>query len=185
MRNIFAILAGLNLLSLLVAFAAGLFSWFGGSLQTSGDSRYIIHFYCGLFAVILNLAVHSIIFIYFLGTGRWVKEVAIAYGIPDVPLPKLTRELKRKVFPAALFAMLIPIATAAAGAGVQLREWPWYAHGSLALLALLINIWAYGVEYRTIRTNAGVLDDVLTEVDRIRAERGLPSNAEALQQEGA
>ena len=82
MRNIFAILAGLNLLSLLVAFGAGLLSWFGGSLHTSGDNRYLIHFYCGLFAVILNLAVHSIIFIYFLGTGRWVKEVAIAYAIP-------------------------------------------------------------------------------------------------------
>jgi hypothetical protein len=28
-----------------------------------------------------------------------------------------------------------------------------------------------------------VLDDVMREVDRLRAERGLPSNAEALQQE--
>jgi hypothetical protein len=182
MRNLFAILAGLNLTSLAIAFGVGLFSWLTGGL---GNGRYIAHFYCGLFAVIMNLAVHSIIFIYFLGTGRWVKEVAIAYDMPDVPLPKLTRELKRKVFPAALFAMLIPIATAAAGAGVQLQHWPWFAHGSLALITILINVWAYRVEYQTICTNSGVLDDVLREVDRIRAERGLPSNAEALQQEGA
>jgi hypothetical protein len=182
MRNLFAILAGLNLTSLAVAFGSGLFSWLTGGL---GDGRYIAHFYCGLFAVIMNLAVHSIIFIYFLGTGRWVKEVAIAYDMPDAPLPKRTRELKRKVFPPALFAMLIPIATAAAGAGVQLQHWPWFVHGSLALITILINVWAYRVEYQTICANAGVLDDVLKEVDRIRAERGLPSNAEALQQEGA
>ena len=52
-----------------------------------------------------SLGVLCLIFIYFLGTGRWVKEVAIGYKIPDDPLPKLTRELKRKAFPAALFAM--------------------------------------------------------------------------------
>lgn len=184
MRSIFGILAGLNFVSLIVAFSVGLWSWSGSSL-VHGDGRYLAHFYCGLFAVILNLAVHSIIFIYFLGTGRWVKEVAIAYQIPDAPLPKLTRDLKRWVFPPALIAMLVPIGTAAAGAGVQLREWPWYAHGSLALLALLINLWAFRVEYRCITANAGVLDDVLREVDRIRAERGLPSNAEALLEEGA
>ena len=78
------------------------------------------------------------------------------------------------MLPAALFAMLIPIATAAAGAGVLLRNGPGM-RGSLALTALLINIWAYGVEYRTIRTNAGVLDDVLTEVDRIRARARRPA----------
>jgi hypothetical protein len=182
MKLIFALLATLNFVSLLVAFGAGLWSWSGGSLQ-NGDGRYLLHFNCGLFAVILNLAVHSIIFIYFLGTGRWVKEVALAYKMPDVPLPKLTRDLKRSVFPPALIAMLVPIAVAAAGAGVQTREWPWYLHGSLATIALLVNLWAYRIEYRDISANARVLDDVIREVDRIRAERGLPSNEEALRQE--
>jgi hypothetical protein len=34
-----------------------------------------------------------------------------------------------------------------------------------------------------VRTNAGVIDEVMREVDRIRAERGLPTNEEALRQE--
>ena len=49
-----------------------------------------MHFTLGLFAVCYALGVHCLIFIYFLGTGRWVKEVAIAYGIADASLPELT-----------------------------------------------------------------------------------------------
>jgi hypothetical protein len=39
------------------------------------------------------------------------------------------------------------------------------------------------VEYRNVYINAGVIEDVMHEVDRIRTERGLPSNAEALRQQ--
>ena len=74
-------------------------------------------------------------------------------------------------------------ATDMGSAGAQLREWPWYVHFALATLTLLINLWAFRVEYRNVEANAAVLDGVLGEVDRIRAERGLPSNAEALERE--
>src|SRR5262249_52307807 len=125
-----------------------------------------------------------LVFIYFLGTGRWVKEVALAYRMPDDPLPKLTRDLKRRTFPVALLAMLVPIATAAAGAG-QRQGWPWGLHLGLGLATLLVNVWANRIELRNVRINVGVIDDVMREVDRIRAERGLPTNAEALKQEEA
>jgi hypothetical protein len=39
------------------------------------------------------------------------------------------------------------------------------------------------VEYQCVQVNPAVLYQVLTEVDRIRAERGLPTNAEALREE--
>lgn len=184
MTRIFTTLATLNILGLLTTFGVGLASMLRDSLnRPSEDSTYLVHFHLGLYTAILNLAVHSMVFIYFLGTGRWVKEVALAYDIPDVPLPRLTRDLKRWTFPPALFAMLVPIVTAAAGLGVQMREWPWYLHACLAVITLAINVWAYRIEYRNINTNAGVIADVLREVDRIRAERGLPSNEEALRQE--
>ncbi len=141
-----------------------------------------MHFCLGLFAVLLTLAVHCLVFIYFLGTGRWVKEVALAYGLPDSPLPKLTRELKRWTFPVALTAMLVAIAAAAAGAAVQFRVWPWTLHFSLALGTLLVNLWAFWIELRNVRLNAAVIDDVMREVERIRVEHGLPSNDEALRE---
>ncbi len=183
MTRIFTTLAALNGLLLSAAFIFGVISKVRGSLLDPGDRTYLIHFYLGLFGALLTLLVHCLIFTYFLGTGRWVKEVGLAYRLPDEPLPRLTRELKRRTFPPALFAMLIAIATVAAGAGAQLRAWPWGVHAALATATLVINLWAYRIELRDLKINGGIIEDVLREVDRIRAERGMASNAEALQQE--
>jgi hypothetical protein len=183
MTQILARLAAFDLLALLTTFVVGWVSFARGSRGNPDDPTYLIHVYLGLIAAITTLAVHCLIFIYFLGTGRWVKEVALAYGLPDAPLPRLTRDLKRRTFPPALFAMLVPIAASAAGAGVATQQWPWAYHAGLAVLTLLVNAWAFRVEYRNVGINAGIIDEVLREVDRIRAERGLPPNAEALRQQ--
>jgi hypothetical protein len=183
MTRIFSTLAAIVTLSMLVTIGFGFWSMSIDPVSREAALHkkdiYIIHFCLGLFTAIGILLVHSIIFTYFLGTGRWVKEVGIAYQLPDQPLPKLTRELKRRSFPPALFAMLSGIATAAAGAGRQLDEWPWVIHLTLALLTLLINLWAFRIEFRCVSTNAGIIDAVLEEVDRIRRERGLNTNEEA------
>ena len=180
MTRILSRLAAFNLVVLTATFLVGWLSFF----RAGGDDQlYMLHIYLGLLAGITTLGVHCLIFIYFLGTGRWVKEVALAYRLPDQPLPKLTRELKRQTFPPALAAMLVPIAASAAGAGVMTQQWSWMVHALLAAAALLVNVWAFRIEYRAVSVNAGVIDDVMREVDRIRAERGLPTNAEALRQQ--
>jgi hypothetical protein len=183
MSRILLRLSVLNFLALLAAFVLGWLSRWRGGLLHADDPVFPLHFYVGLFAVLSTLGVHCLIFIYFLGTGRWVKEVASAYRLPDAPLPKLTRDLKRRTFPVALLAMLTPIAAAAAGAGAQRQEWPWYVHATLATLTLLVNLWAFVVEYRNVGINLGVLDEVMRQVDDIRAAHGLCSNAEALRRE--
>jgi hypothetical protein len=182
MTRIFTTLAAIVTLSMLATMGFGFWSM---SLELSMFKKdiYIIHFCLGLFTAIGILLVHSIIFTYFLGTGRWVKEVAIAYQLPDDPLPKLTRTLKRQAFPPALFSMLIGIATSAAGAGRQLEEWHWGIHLTLAVLTLVVNLWAFRVEYRCVSANAGVIDAVLEEVERIRRASGLNTNEEALREE--
>jgi hypothetical protein len=182
MTRIFTTLAAILTLSLLVTICFGFWSM-ALDVTVFKKDIYIIHLCLGLFTTLAILLVHSLIFTYFLGTGRWVKEVGIAYKLPDEVLPKLTRELKREVFPAALYAMLIAIATAAAGMGRLLHEWHWTIHMVFALATLAVNLWAFTVEYRCVSINAGVIDAVLDEVDRIRAERGLTTNAEALKEE--
>jgi hypothetical protein len=185
MARVFPVMAALLLLAILASLGVGFLSF---SLPRDGETRaqvFIVHFFIGLFTAIGILGVHCIIFIYFLGTGRWVKEVTLAYQMPDEPHHKQTRELKRKVFPPALYAMLIGIAAAAAGAGAQTQVWPWYVHMTLAIAALLINVWAFRIEYDCVTTNGGVLRAVLDEVDRIRLARGLSANAEALEEDAA
>jgi hypothetical protein len=183
MTKILARLAAFTLVVLLSTFVVGAVSFYRGSRADPDDPTYILHVYLGLLAGICTLAVHCLIFIYFLGTGRWVKEVALAYRLPDQPLPKLTRELKRRTFPPALAAMLVPIAASAAGAGAATQGWPWLYHALLAVATLLVNVWAFRIEYQSVAINAGVIDEVMREVDRIRAAHGLPSNDEALRQE--
>jgi hypothetical protein len=182
MTRIFTILAAVDTLLLLLSYGLGWASW-SNSGARAGHPFFWFHFLLGLSAAMFTLLVHCLIFTYFLGTGRWVKEVKLAYDLADAPLPRLTRDLKRHVFPPALFAMLIAIATGAAGAAAQVQAWPWQVHATLASLTLLVNFWAFGIEYRCLVTNIGVLDQVMREVDRLRAERGLPSNAEALQEQ--
>lgn len=180
MTRIFTTLAAVVALALLLSFGVGTLSRLS-SAAAQGQALFQAHFLIGLFTVIGTLLVHCLIFTYLLGTGRWVKEVALAYRFPDEPFPRQTRELKRKTFPPALAAMLITIATAAAGAGALFRDWHWSIHSSISLVAIGINFWAFRVEYRNVSINGLILDEVLKEVDRIRAAHGLPSNAEALE----
>jgi hypothetical protein len=182
MARTFTTLAAVTILAIVVTMAVGFWSF----LLPRGDfwkDIYLLHFFLGLATAILILLVHCLIFIYFLGTGRWVKEVTLAYRLPDEPHHKLTRELKRQTFPPALFAMLVGIAASAAGAGAQLQAWHWSVHLALAVATLLVNLWAFRVEFRNVTRNAAIIPAVLADVDRIRLAHGLKPNAEALLEE--
>src|SRR5262249_15301384 len=172
MTRTFAVLAVLTTIAMLASVGVGFWS-FSLERSTFQNSIFIVHFYLGLATAIGILLIHCLIFTYFLGTGRWVKEVGLAFDLPDDKWPRLTRELKRATFPPALFAMLVGIGTSAAGAGVQLQAWPWYIHASFAGLTLVLNLWAFKVEYQSLTLNAQVIQAVLEDVDRIRAARGL------------
>lgn len=166
--RVFCISAFVVLLAILASIGLGLWSFFLDRDSPAKNDVFIIHFGAGLITALAILLVHCAVFTYFLGTGRWVKEVGLAYQLPDLDLPRTTRELKRQVFPPALFAMLIAIAAAAAGAGAQLQEWPWQIHATLAILTFGINVWAFRIEVRTIATNGAVVKAVMVEVERIQ-----------------
>ncbi|MBX9679692.1 MAG: hypothetical protein K2X38_13090 [Gemmataceae bacterium] len=183
MARTFVALASLVMLLMLAAIGVGTWSFILKMQGQRDDSLFILHFWLGLGTALAVLLVHCIIFTYFLGTGRWVKEVSIAYRLPDDPFYKETRYLKRRTFPPALFSMLIAIATSAAGAGAMLQGWHWTLHAVGAVLTIIINVWAFDIEYRSVARNAVVMDLVLDEVDRRRASQGLESNAEALAQD--
>src|SRR5205085_869860 len=119
---------------------------------------------------------HCLVMVNFLGTGRWVKEVCLAYRLPDGNWPLKTRDLKRATTPKAILAMCLAIAAAASGQADQVREWPWWVHCVLAVATLATNTWVHFVQYRNITLNVGILEGVMTDVDWARAEQGLPPN---------
>ena len=184
MTRILVNLTAFNLVALFAAFGVGWVSFLTGGRADPDSSTYLLHIYLGLIAVTTTLGLHCLVFIYFLGTGRWVKEVSLAYGLTDYHrLPTLTRELKRRAFPVALLCMVVTIVAAASGGGVATMQWPWMIHGGLTLAALGVNVWGFFSEYRTVKENGTVIDEVMREVDRIRAERGLPTNEESLREQ--
>jgi hypothetical protein len=179
MTRIFSIIASVNVLLLTAAFGSGVVSWLGHGSELNAVS-YLWHFVLGLVTVLTTLFVHSLVLTYFLGTGRWVKEVCIAYGLPDEHLPRRTRDIKRRNTPRVIVAMLLTVGAAAAGTAAQQRAWPGWIHLALAGATLLFNLHVFLVEYGNMRLNGHILDAVMLDVERIRAERGLPSNEEEL-----
>jgi len=93
MTRIFCTLAVIQALTLTGAYGVGVVSKLRDAVQQPSDPTYIMHFALGLAAALLTLLLHCLVFTYFLGTGRWVKEVTLAYELPDVPWHKETREL--------------------------------------------------------------------------------------------
>jgi hypothetical protein len=182
MTRIFLVFVMLTGLGLVASVVSGVLSWLHGGLTQEG-SLYLTHFVIGLFSALAVLLVHCLAITYFLGTGRWVKEVCIAYQLPDQRWPRQTRDIKRGNTPYAILAMLITIATAAAGAGRQNFDWPAWIHAALAGITLVVNAWVWVIEYRNMRKNIRILDEVYAETERMRAELGLPSNEEAMRQE--
>jgi len=180
MTRIFTTLATVNLVAFLAAFGTGVASILQQDVPRIDDSTYVVHFVLGLGAVLLNLLVHCLIMTYFLGTGRLVKEVTLAYQLPDDRWARPTRDLKRSTTPKAILAMIFSTAVAAAGEGDRHNVWPWWIHLILACAALLLNIWVFCVEYRSVTMNGRILDEVIGEVERIRAAHGLPSSAEEI-----
>lgn len=179
MSRIFVALAIINTLALLASVVLGLGFMVerdAGMVAPTGNQTLTLgwfasHMVVGLFTAVFGLFLHCLIFTYFLGTGRWVKEVARAYQLPDHLLPKETRTFKRQVFPPALFAMLSVIAAVATGAGAQTGpETSWgLAHPVMAVVALALNGWAYVIEYRTVTANAKIMDAVMAEVEKRQA----------------
>jgi len=172
-----------NALLLLAAAISGTLSWIQDGSRQDKDI-YLAHFVLGLIAALTTLFVHCLVLTYFLGTGRWVKEVCQAYGLPDADLPRQTRDIKRRNTPRVILAMLVTIAAAAAGTASQQGVWPGWVHLTLVLATLVINLHVFLVEYGNVRLNAQILDAVVTGAESIRAERGLPSSEDVLGQEG-
>src|SRR5262245_21075957 len=117
MTRIFLLLTTLTGLALLSSLGTGIGSWLHDGLHSPDDSAYLTHFVLGLFTSVGVLLVHCLAITYFLGTGRWVKEVCLSYGLPDERWPRETRDIKRRNTPYAILAMLATIGTAAAGQG--------------------------------------------------------------------
>jgi hypothetical protein len=135
--------------------------------RAQGHMWHDIHFLLGLFTALTVLLAHSIVFTYFLGTGKWVKEVVRVYQLPDWVYAQVIKN-KRRAFPFEMAGIFLVGGTAWLGAGTDALGWPSLWHLGMASVALAFNLGAFAAEYAAIVSQARLLIEVKQEADRLR-----------------
>lgn len=151
MSGIFAVLVGVALAGLLAALYTGIIST--GSLIGSGLET---HRKLALGGAILVVLVHSVVFVYLIGTGRAIKDATRDHDVD----PDLYREhvgYKWRAAPWALACTVATVATSVLGGALEGGEAGWL-HPLAAVVTLLCNLFGLPAEYRAIRDNGGLLD---------------------------
>ncbi len=135
-----------------------------------------IHFLFALFTTMFTLLVHSILYTYFIATGKWAKEVVQVYGLPEW-INDQAKKNKRKAFRFEFWSMtLIAITAWFGGAADQIGSNPTW-HLVVAAFTLAFNLGAFVVEYAVIVAQARLLLEVKARADQMRLERYGPEPA--------
>jgi len=180
MTRIFPTLASLSIMLFTAAIVLGLSI---GDLYTVPPAQETLdwrgrHMLVGLAAALAVVLVESIAVTYFIGTSRWCKEVTETYRLMPDHLADSQR-LKRRAFPWCVVGMLTAVAVSALGAasdpgtGRPNTASAAEIHLMAALAGVALIAWTYYQIWLKMAANQEVIERIVAEVARIRAERGL------------
>jgi predicted MFS family arabinose efflux permease len=138
-----------------------------------------IHLLFSLVTVVTLLGIHSIVYTYFIATGKWAKEVVEAYQLPDW-ISTQAKKNKRRAFRFIMGSMTAIAIAAWLGAAADTRG-SGYAiwHLGSAAFALAYNIGSFAVEYAVIVAHVRLLTELKDRADKLREERYGPELAHA------
>ncbi len=139
---------------------------------------HTVHILLGLFTTILTLMVHSIAYTYFLGTGKWVKEVVRVYQLPDWVLMQAKKN-KKRAFPFEFWSMMLIGGAAWMGAGVDALGWSSAWHLAAASIAIAFNLCSFYAEYLVIIAQSRLLLEVKRLADQLRLAQPAASDQSA------
>ncbi|MFZ4732372.1 MAG: hypothetical protein ACOYK7_07510 [Pirellulales bacterium] len=137
-----------------------------------------VHRLSGVLAALLVVLVNSMAVTYFIGTGRWCREVAETYGL-DEGFDRRSRRLKRRAFPLAMVGMLAVVGIVALGGAADPASGrpgtaAWVTPHLVGALGLMGAIaWCFMAQIPGIRRQHELVGEVLAAVREIRVARGL------------
>lgn len=145
---------GLGLLGL---GAAAVFGLLGTDLST--------HIQLGLFSSVVILLAHSMMMFYFIGKGKAVKDALKEGGHEESgstykQFVARISTARRPVFSIGPFAMLVTMAAAILGAGVDTGWLPPIVHGMIAYGGIAANLAAIKTEIDALAESSRVVDEV-------------------------
>lgn len=142
------ILAGFAIFTLLFLLITSALGWY---VHTS-MRVFEYHIVLGLMTAIFTCLVHCAVFTHFIGTGKGIKEAVTAGGLSQDYIAE-TRRFKARTSPLALFSMLTMMAAAILGGAVDTRVLPVWTHWGMAVVAAILNLWTFPLEYRVLKQN--------------------------------
>jgi hypothetical protein len=183
MKRIFVSLALVSNALLLAGFFLGI-NIGDPTLRDEATRRaFDYHFWTSFWGLIFVCLVHAIVLTYFMGTGRWMEETTQAYQLSGAEWA-LNKKLKYRTVPAMVVCLLLLVGSGALGAAADPASPVRFGglaglsaatvHFVVASVTLGINAIVSAWEYAAIARNHALIGDILVEVRRIRAARGLP-----------
>lgn len=136
------------------------------------------HMLLGVFAAVVTALVQCVGVTYFIGTGRWFKEVVDAYAL-DAGIVTQSTRIKRSSFPFAMLGIASILLIAALGAASDpgtLHEHTdrWVEpHYWTAILGMTVIGFALYRQALAIQRNQQLIDDVMQQVHDARVARNL------------
>lgn len=112
--------------------------------QASEISRHII---TALIATGLSVFSHCMIMMYFVGTGRVIREMVEKAGLDQMYVAE-TKSFRKRIFRVALLAMVLVMLQTILGGGVHTRILPVWFHDILG--ALMLGVSSYAVYFETL-----------------------------------
>ncbi len=150
-------------------FVIGLFAT--GDMHGPGAVARGVHVLVSLATVVVLLGIHSIVYTYFVATGKWAKEVVTVYQLPDW-INAQAKKNKRRAFRFIMWSMTAIAVAAWLGAASDTRGpsyTPW--HLGVAALAVAFNFGSFIVEYSVIVAHVRLLRELKERADRLREKR--------------
>jgi hypothetical protein len=157
MAGFFGISAWVATLCLAAALLAG---HFGGVLGLRPEHHLLL----GLLAAMLTVSLHCLVFGIFTGSGKDTRLLVQDLHL-DKDFVKRTKAFKKDVFPPALYAILLLFGVTSLGGALSAFGggiWP-YLHAGLAWFTFYYNVKTFRLEYRAIRENSAILENVNRE----------------------
>lgn len=135
--------------------------------MVDGTRLFGQHFSLALFASLLTVLIHVVVFTYFSATGRMISQ-AVCIGHLDRAPMELVRHLKGRVirWVAASVGTIVLVGSLGATCAGD-PAWRW-GHTAAALLAITVNTVAFCVEHGYILENRKLMTAVLTAYDTAR-----------------
>ena len=117
------------------------------------------HVSLGIFFTLITLLAHSMTMFYLIGKGKAVRE-AVTEGDLSPELYATVARARKPVFSIATVAMLLTMATAIIGGGVDTGTLPVGIHSILAVSAIAANVMALRTEVGAMLSSARVVAEV-------------------------